>query len=430
MKYAHIFANTTERDNYVFSNDYVEPFVAIIRDENYEVSDAAYNRFYDVDITEDLYNIPLTAGILSNGNFTLRASHTGVAKTIEYKKNDGAWTSVNVSTTTITIPVSAGDKLSFRGNNDTYGANLSSANQHCAFGCYDSGTTCSFILYGNIMSLISKENFNNLTQLTGTYTFEQLFRNDYGLKDASGLVLPATVLALNSYASLFNGVQFRYPPRILPATYVASAAYNSMFAWNWNLIETPEIYAKSVEQWGCSGMFAGCSALRKSPSLQISNLLGQYACQGMFKNTPIERIPYLPLKTLSPYCCYQMFENCSAATQFPVELPATDLNTYCYGMMFKGCKGMEEAPILPATEKTNSNFAYSGMFSGCTNLFRVTSYLNITLPQDLTTMNTTLDWLAGVASQGILYKSSGATYSSNDTSGLPNGWTSRNVFIQ
>ena len=420
MKYGHIFETVDEQNAYIFSKDYIEPFVGVVRQDG-ENSIASYNRFYDTDITDDLYDIPLTAGIIVGGNFTIRSSHSALTKTIEYKKNDGSWTSINITTATTTISVVAGDKLSFRGNNGTYSAgNLDGENTHCAFGRYDSGTTCHFILYGNIMSLIDKTNFANLTQFTETYTFQSLFWADYGLKDASGLVLPATVLTLNCYTGMFSGVQFKYPPKVLPATIVAPAAYNSMFAWNWNLIEPPKIEARIVQQWACSGMFNGCTAMRKAPELLIS-VAGEHGCQSMFQNTPIERFPNFGIMSFNgAEVCNSMFKGCSAMTSFPSELPATELTSYCYSGMFIGCSGLEKAPALIAIDPVDH--AYNNMFSGCTKLNHVTSYLSGT------GNSVTNGWLSGVASYGSLYKKSGTTYTSG-VSGLPSGWDARDIFI-
>lgn len=69
--------------------------------------------------------------------------------------------------------------------------------------------------------------------------------------------------------------------------------------------------------------------------------------------------------TLTSYCYYRMFQNCSSLTTAP-SLPATTLAEYCYGSMFNGCSSLTSAPALPATTLASS--CYSWMFNGCSSL--------------------------------------------------------------
>lgn len=271
MKYAHIFANTTERDNYVFSNNYVEPFVGVVRQDE-EDSLTAYNRFYDTDITDYLSETPFTIGILSAGNFTVRSNNAAWSKTVEYQKNDGNWTSINITTAATSLSVVPGDKISFRGDNDTYAEWNSNGVYQCTFGSYESGTTCRFIAYGNVMSLISKSSFSTLSQFTSPGVFGYMFSCAYYLEDASGLILPSTNLTNLCYNHMFNATGIKYPPKLLPAKRVAQSAYGGMFTLSSNLIEPPEIQALSVLSNGCSEMFYNCSSLKKAPSLIAQNV--------------------------------------------------------------------------------------------------------------------------------------------------------------
>ena len=69
--------------------------------------------------------------------------------------------------------------------------------------------------------------------------------------------------------------------------------------------------------------------------------------------------------TMSTYCYYYMFYDCTALTQAP-SLPATTLANFCYSNMFRGCTALTQAPALPAT--TLSKNCYYYMFYGCTSL--------------------------------------------------------------
>ena len=72
----------------------------------------------------------------------------------------------------------------------------------------------------------------------------------------------------------------------------------------------------------------------------------------------------LPATTLSQYCYYTMFRNCSITTT--PKLPATTLAAYCYYYMFYSCTSLVTIPSLPAT--TLTAYCYATMFRGCTSI--------------------------------------------------------------
>ena len=65
------------------------------------------------------------------------------------------------------------------------------------------------------------------------------------------------------------------------------------------------------------------------------------------------------------YAFYGLFSGCTTLISAP-ELPATALSRYCYCSMFDGCSSMKNAPELPAT--TLDAYCYAAMFYGCTSL--------------------------------------------------------------
>ena len=116
---------------------------------------------------------------------------------LEYSIDNGA----NWSTYTFGTPISLtneGDKVSFRGNNAAY----ANANDNCKFSC-----SASCYLYGNIMSLVDKDDFATNTKLTGTYAFAYLFSQNSNLycHPSKMLVLPATTLTPHCYYAMFEG---------------------------------------------------------------------------------------------------------------------------------------------------------------------------------------------------------------------------------
>ena len=114
---------------------------------------------------------------------------------LEYTLDDGAtWKAY-----TKRIYLAIGKKVSFRGDNSTSGTGSSNyMNIKCDGDCY---------IYGNIMSLLSKDNFATMTELPYANTFQNLFKDNKYISHAEGkdLVLPATKLKINCYAFMFSG---------------------------------------------------------------------------------------------------------------------------------------------------------------------------------------------------------------------------------
>lgn len=120
---------------------------------------------------------------------------------LEYTLDDGAtW-----NTYTQRIFLAVGKKVSFRGNNSTKGTGSSSyMTIQCNGDCY---------VYGNVMSLLSKDDFATMTELPYDNTFQNLFKDNKNISHAEGkdLVLPATKLRRNCYAQMFSGcTNFNY----------------------------------------------------------------------------------------------------------------------------------------------------------------------------------------------------------------------------
>jgi hypothetical protein len=90
-----------------------------------------------------------------------------------------------------------GEWVNFRGTNATQGAD-DYMNIKCSGKCY---------IYGNVMSLLSKDNFATMTVLQYENTFQNLFMDNEYIFHANGkdLVLPATTLEPYCYYQMFSG---------------------------------------------------------------------------------------------------------------------------------------------------------------------------------------------------------------------------------
>ena len=178
------------------------------------------------------------------------------AKTISASTDNGvtwtAYTSTTGGTTIATLNV--GDKLLIKGENTAYGHN--SVNKFVSTG--------QFNVYGNIMSMISGDSFDEATTLTETATFQTLFGGCTGLTSAEHLILPATTLTATCYVSMFNGCTNLTVAPELPATTLKSNCYRWMF-------------------YNCSSLnYIKCLATDISPNSDTYNWVSGVASTGTF----------------------------------------------------------------------------------------------------------------------------------------------------
>lgn len=118
---------------------------------------------------QDYSSMYFTIEALEDGTLAFKQSQS--ENETYYSKNAGAWITFNRS---INIPVEKGDKVRFKSTN----------HQEPTF----TGTTLSFNVYGNIMSLMYGDNYQNQTKLI--HNFEYLFSGCTGLVDAGNLYIP------------------------------------------------------------------------------------------------------------------------------------------------------------------------------------------------------------------------------------------------
>ncbi len=263
----------------------------------------------DVSQTENMFGIPLTMEAISDGTFTIENGANGI---ITYRV-DGGTPQTIAAKTEVSIPVTAGQKVAFYGDNDRY-------RNHGAGGETNFNGSADFYLYGNIMSLITSTDYATAKTLTAEKAFEGIFCENYE--------------TLRSHPS---------KPLVLPATTLSTACYSGMFQHCHNLTIAPELPATTLAERCYEGMFSFCRSLTTAPKLSATVLAKQ---------------------------CYQnMFNSCESLTTAP-ELPATKLAKECYKGMFTGCTNLTIAPVLPATGIAIG--CYNRMFNGCTKLNAVT----------------------------------------------------------
>lgn len=136
-----------------------------------------------------------------------------------------------------------------------------------------------------------------------------------------------------------------------------------------NIMSLLDEKCKSLElgENALSKIFFACKPLTDASRLILpATTLSEYCYYYMFQNcTNLMTAPELPATTLAKGCYNSMFTRCSSLTTAP-ELPVTILAEYCYQQMFNGCTSLTKAPELPAT--TLARYCYYGMFNGCNSL--------------------------------------------------------------
>lgn len=311
----------------------------------------------------------LTFEALEDGTFTLTISKDNYGGTLDITSisysidNGNNWVTTQRSanaTTTITTPtITQGDKVLWKG----IATSFYNGNGPGITSIFSS--TGKFNVYGNIMSLLYDDDFEDKIVIPGTEgNFGRIFENAVNLINVENLILPATTLTSNCYYRMFSGCASLTKAPELPAITLANDCYNQMF----------------------------------------------YCC------TALTTAPELPAITLAQSCYQEMFLGCTSLTVIPNILPATTLARNCYNGMFNGCTLLTTAPELPATTLIFS--CYYQMFKDCSNL----NYIKAMFTTEPSTSYTD-HWVNSVKSTGTFVKNSAANWNVTGDNGVPTGWT-------
>ena len=348
-----------------------------------ESVDCGYVPTPDTPYAEQYFTIVPTSGgyIRWSGNTDISSNNT-----LSYSTNSGAsWSSYSSYQN---ISVSAGNKIMFKGQ--LVGGSVQG--NYYGAGTF-SGSTATFNVEGNSMSLIYDSNFTGQTALDGKSSVFMYLLSGTKVVDASNFVLPATYVTTHAYDGMFNNCTGLTLVPTLPATELTTCSYDGMFRGCTSLVVPPSLPATSLASFCYENMFNGCTSLTTAPAL--------------------------PATTLAVYCYSGMFNGCTNLASAPT-LPSTSMQEHCYERMFQGCTRLTTAPRLAAT--TIADYAYRYMFYGCTSLNSVTC-----LATTFDGSNCTYQWLYNVASTGTFTKASSITGWTTGTSGIPSGWTTQNA---
>lgn len=220
-------------------------------------------------------NTPLTLEVLTAGTIIVNNPASGM----QYSLNGGAKTAVPNGISINGGDLNVGDKVAFYGD----GTNI------ICYGVFGTNITGSaeVKVYGNIMSLVDEMGFATADALSKS-AFPSLFANNSTLKDASGLLLPATKLSYSCYHTMFYGcTALVKAPKNLPAETLEVACYFWMFKKCTSLIATPKLPATTLALQSYNGVFSDCTSLTNA-----------YVKACYANSSDME--------------CYNMFQNCSA----------------------------------------------------------------------------------------------------------------------
>lgn len=128
-----------------------------------------------------------------------------------------------------------------------------------------------------------------------------------------------------------------------------------------------------------------------------------------------------------------LFNRCQALVTPPKIFPAEIVTPWCYGSTFNNCTSLPESPIIAATGYTTSGYwrrwsvsnygqDFYTMFSGCTNMNKITCFMNQTNMSQAVCNGLFYNWVTGVARTGNFYKRNGAGWYSG-ANGYPTNWT-------
>ena len=273
--------------------------------------------------------------------------------------------------------LNSGETLYVRGNNAAYSWEPRYNSSPSTFNIFGNNKLC--YVYGNIMSLINKKGFDNLTGYTEDYVFPMLFSGaTIEMNSSKHILMPSSNTTRYCYYNMFKGCTSLTTAPELPATAMSEQCYARMFSNCTSLATAPELPAYTLANHCYEYMFSGCNSLTTLPSnLLPATTLAPYCYAYMFQGcTGLTTLPnnLLPATTLTQCPYINMFDSCIGLTTVPSDLlPATNLRNGqggggqgIYERMFANCKSLTNVPILPAT--TLSEKCYTKMFEGCISL--------------------------------------------------------------
>ena len=358
--------------------------------------------------------------------------------TVQFRKyTGGSWSDWEAYSST--IPLSAGEKVSFRGQGSSYantGGSIPTGNDSYTI---NSGTplitvTNSVYIYGDIMSLVCDANWvRQSTVEANAFKFAFSGCTNINIPTDKNLVLSAETLGNSCYEGMFSGcTSLTKAPILAATTSVPQRAYYGMFQGCSNLATPPaSLPATTLGDQAYCQMFANCVKLASAPEFPSTKgtFSGKQICYRMFakcKMTAVTGQLFTSDTELVEECYHGMFRHCTSLATVPEGyLPSLTLAKWCYRGMFEEA-AFSTAPTLPAPELVTECYRY--MFYKCANL----SYIKClaTNPSNVNSTNNpyTPNFTTNVATSGTFVTNDSFNNNCNwsrGAHGIPSGsgWT-------
>ena len=252
-----------------------------------------------------------------------------VAPNVEYSLDGGITWKDDLTLDGITL-AAAGDKISFRGTNEAYGADD-------IYDCYQFELSDETFAYGNVMSLINKDNYPTNKTLTADYAFKWMFNGQDMLKNKDAdhqIFLPATTLTENCYDSMFSWCESLTTAPELPAKTLAKECYSGMFWSCKSLTTAPELPATTLAESCYHWMFYDCQKL-SSVTCKATNLSADDCLNGWLEDAGIDES--VTSKTFYINSAYSAY---IAAMNISLEVTADDVQINAKVPWKKGISGI------------------------------------------------------------------------------------------
>lgn len=293
--------------------------------------------------------------------------------TIQYSKNGGAWSNVQLGTA---ISLTNNDIVSFSGN-ARFSKNIQNKYQFTTAG---EGT---LTLSGDLISLVSGNTVED------DYEFNSLFKDCENIVDASQLTLPSNT---------------------------TNWCYTNMFFGCTNLSAAPTFVATEVKQWSYANMFVKCFALSTAPTLPTA-VQNDHSCSNMFQNcTSLQNCPNIYNTRNGTWMYNAMFEGCTNLNVLP-NFPFSQGSTPSggYSSIFKNCNNITLAPRFNYTTLKSNSFNF--MYNNAKNVNAVevafSSWLDLTA---------TSCWLKNASPTGTFVCPSALDTSIRSYNTVPQNW--------
>lgn len=343
------------------------------------------------------------------------------------------WITLDTSTD-VSIDLSAGSTVFFRGNNETFNESWT-GNVAQETNYYHFNSTNPIKCAGNIMSILGTESVPN-------YAFHSLFKGFSNLKSAPDL--PATDTGTYCYLRMFHTSGITKAPKINSSIIMDYGCYQIFFQSS--ITSTPGLVCTEIKQYGLKDGFAQCLQLKNAPNMDSVEIIGNYGCSYMCQqyDHPSKltiATSFNNLQSVGNYGMECFYGGCEKLKKATAPLKAETVGRNGWDEVFNGCDSLIEgpeyiqaetvgiqaclqicgytkikkAPVIKIPTLSSECFKWAWIYNPQIEYVRIES--------DTNGSNATREWFAGTIHQGgVIEHKESFSISKNSTWGIPSGW--------